>query len=71
MVLGGIAFGFYVGVWVCFVGGIIDIINAIKADEIEALKIAWGIFKFCFAGAIGTLSGIFLVIPGAVMVQNS
>jgi hypothetical protein len=71
MVLGGIVLGVYVGGWVCFIGGIVDVINAIKADDIEAIKIAIGVFKFCFAGVIGTISGMFLVIPGALIVKTA
>lgn len=64
MVVAGVVLGLYVGVWLCFIGGIVDVINAIKAEDIIALDIAIGIGKYVFAGAIGMLSAMVLIVPG-------
>ena len=49
MILGGVVLGFYVGFWICFIGGIVDIINAFKASEPVAVSIiGWGILKIFF-----------------------
>lgn len=70
MIIAGIAFGFYVGVWVCFVGGIVQLINEIKSPEaVSALSIGWGIAKIVFAGFFGWLAGAFVVIPGIAMMK--
>jgi hypothetical protein len=53
MILAGIALGIYVGLWVCFIGGIVDIINQVKATDTDALTVAWGIAKIVLAGFAG------------------
>lgn len=64
LIVAGAAFGVYVGVWVCFIGGIVQIIEAIKASPVEALDIAFGIVRIIFAAAAGALSAFVAVIPG-------
>ncbi len=65
MILAGIAFGIYVGVAVCFVGGIVDIINQIKSDSpVDALTVVWAIVKIFFAAPIGYISAALLILPG-------
>ena len=46
LMLADIVLGVYVGLWVCFIGGIVDIINQLKGS-VDALTIAWGIIKIC------------------------
>ncbi len=65
MILGGVVLGFYVGFWICFIGGIVDIINAFKASEPVAVSIiGWGILKIFFATIAGWVSALALIIPG-------
>jgi len=64
MILGGVALGLYVGVWVCLVGGIIAVIEQVRADEIEAAAVAWGVARILCASLFGYLSAIALVLPG-------
>jgi len=71
MVLGGIVLGAYVGLWVCFIGGIVDIINQVKAEEVNALAVAWGVVKIVFASFAGTVSAILLILPGAALLKDS
>lgn len=70
MVLGGIALGTYVGLYVCFIGGIIDIIQQIKAPVLDAGIVAWGIAKIVLASIAGTVSGLLLVVPGLGFMSN-
>lgn len=70
----GIIFGIYVGVWVCFIGGIIDLVNvyntAIKIHQtVEPMTIAIGIIKILFASFCGTMSAIICIIPGWFMLK--
>jgi hypothetical protein len=53
----GIGLGLYVGLWVCFVGGVIDVIEQVRAVELSASVTAWGIAKIIFAGLIGFILG--------------
>lgn len=55
--------GLYVGVWLMFIGGLIDIIEAIKAPVTEAMPLAIGVVKMFFAGVVGwvvAIAGFFL-----------
>ena len=67
----GIAFGLYAGLWWAFVGGIMDIINAIKAPELVALDVVLGVVKVVFAGAIGVISTVIAVFPGWAIIHGS
>jgi uncharacterized membrane protein len=65
MILGGVILGLYLGLWLCFIGGIVQIINELKSPETaNALAIAWGIVKIALAGAVGWLSAAILILPG-------
>ena len=71
IILGGIVLGLYVGLWVCFIGGIVQLINEIKSPEaVVAINIAWGIAKIVFAGLFGWLAGLLLIIPGLAMAKS-
>lgn len=69
LIVAGLMLGCYVGIWWSFVGGIVDVITGIRAVDLDALKIAFGIAKVMFAGFIGYISALVLVIPGAVMIK--
>jgi len=56
-IVGGVGTGLYVGIWVCFVGGIVDLITQIQAEQVVALSVAWGVAKVLFAGFFGVLAG--------------
>ena len=68
MILAGIALGLYVGLYLCFVGGIVSIIEGAKADPVSAAGIAWGIVKMFFAAGLGWFSFFALAVPGFFMV---
>jgi len=57
--IGGICAGIYVGFWLMFVGGIMDIVNTIKAPVTEASQIGWGVLKMMFAGFTGAMTFYF------------
>jgi len=65
MIIAGLVLGVYLGLYVMFIGGIIDIVDEINAVTADGGAIAWGIVKICFASLVGTLSGLFLIVPGA------
>lgn len=51
----GIALGIYVGVWLMFVGGIVQIVNSI--NPLNGLGIALGIARIIFCEVGGLLHG--------------
>jgi len=71
LVLAGIAFGAYVGVWLMFIGGIIQVVEALKSTPIESLGIAIGAARILFASFVGLISAYIGVIPGLVMIKSS
>lgn len=70
MIVAGIVLGVYAGAWWAFIGGIVDVIGAIRSETLIAMDVAIGIAKVIFAGMIGWASAMILVIPGLVMVQD-
>ena len=69
-VLGGliIAFGLGVGLYISFVwgfiGGIIQVIEAAKADPVVSTDVAWGIGRIFFCNALGVISGGLVALVG-------
>lgn len=71
LILGGLAAGLYVGVWLMLIGGIVDIVNQIKAPDTNALALAIGVAKIVFAGAVGWLAGIVPALFGFALIQDA
>lgn len=69
LVLGGVAFGVWAGLWWGFIGGIVASVEAIRADPVVALDIAYGIARVVFCGAIGTIAGLVPCAIGAAMLE--
>lgn len=40
--------GMYVGIWIMFVGGVVDILNQVKTTETNTTQVAIGIAKIVF-----------------------
>ena len=62
MIIACIAFGLYVGLWWAFIGGIVDLIHAIRALELVAMDITIGVVKIMFAGVISMVSGVVISV---------
>jgi len=70
LIIAGIIFGVWAGVWWAFIGGIIDVVQAFKATDISAGAVAIGVAKVFFAGAIGWIAGAVAVFPGWLMLNG-
>lgn len=70
MILVGVFLGLYVGVWWAFIGGIVDVIEAIRATDLVAMDVAIGVAKVMLAGPLGGVSAMALVIPGYMFVMG-
>lgn len=70
LIVCGIFFGLYVGGYVCLVGGISDLIDVAKSDVTNSFDILKGAAKIFFAGFLGWLSALSLIIPGAVLMED-
>ena len=56
MILGGVIVGIYLGVWVFFIGGIVDVIRAVGPSALSIKGLLLGFAKVFFASAIGWAS---------------
>ena len=70
MILGGFTLGLWLGVWVLFIGGVVDIIEQIKAPNLDSMIIAWGLVKIVFASIVGWVSALLLIIPAFAMLED-
>jgi uncharacterized membrane protein HdeD (DUF308 family) len=54
--------GLYVGGWLLFIGGVVQIVNTIKAD-VNGIQIGIGLIKIAVAPAIGWLAFTLTALP--------
>jgi len=71
LMIAGVAVGVYCGLWWAFIGGIVDIVSEIRADDLNAMSLAIGIAKVFFAGFIGWASAGLGMVPGYLMLLSS
>lgn len=71
MMLAGIFAGFYFGLYWAFIGGIVDVIDALRADTLQALSLAIGVAKIVFAGVIGWVSFAVLFLVGLMLAKSA
>lgn len=64
----GIALGLYLGVWVMFIGGIIQIAKSVQ-PEVIAMGIAWGVIKIMLAGLVGYGTALICIGIGKVLLD--
>ena len=70
LIILGIGLGLYVGLYLCFIGGIVAIVEAIKATPIESLGIAFGIVRIVFAALLGWLVGFLPLVFGLGVLKS-
>lgn len=75
LIISGIILGLYLGIWVCFIGGIIGLINAVvdisNGLGVDAMAIGIGVGKIIFAGLVGWLSALTLIYPGVSLISKN
>lgn len=64
LIVAGVVGGVYAGLVWAFIGGIIQIIEQIRAINMDSAVIAWGVAKILFAGAIGGVAAWAFILPG-------
>lgn len=70
IIIAAIVFGIWAGVWWAFIGGIVDVIDGIKATPVEAMSIAIGIAKVWFAAVIGGIAFWIGAVIGAAFIGS-
>ena len=71
LIIAGVFIGLYMGLWWALVGGVLLIIEQIRADQVQVLQVAYGVFRIVFAGLIGYLSAILVIFPGIALYDKS
>lgn len=69
LMIAGVALGVYVGVWWAFIGGIVQVVEQIRAPELSAITLAIGVAKIVFSGFLGWVSCVILLFPGYAMAK--
>lgn len=69
LMVAGVAFGVYVGVWLCLIGGIVQIIQSVQGT-VDAWGVAIGIARVLCTGLAGTLTAVVAVFPGYAMLKT-
>jgi hypothetical protein len=69
-IIGGVCLGLYLGLWVLFIGGIVQIVEAAQADPVSGVGIAFGIVRIAFASFVGWLVTIFCVTFGTAILED-
>lgn len=70
LIIAGFFFGMYAAIWWALIGGLMDIIYAIRADELVMSNVFIGGAKMFFSSIIGYAAAFLLVGPGMVLVQD-
>uniref|UniRef100_A0A6M3JRY9 Uncharacterized protein n=1 Tax=viral metagenome TaxID=1070528 RepID=A0A6M3JRY9_9ZZZZ len=69
-VIGSIVLGVWLGVFVMFIGGIIQFIQACQVNPVNGYGITIGVLKFLSSGLIGWLTFGILFSFGAVLLDS-
>lgn len=70
LILIGLFLGFYVGGYLMFVKGIIQVIEGVTAEVLIASDVAWGLLKIVCASFIGVLSAVFPLTIGYTLITD-
>ena len=74
VILAGIALGLWLGIWVCFVGGIVDVVTSFQNFDINTfpvLQFAWGLVKMVIATFVGWGSFLICTVFGGSLIATS
>lgn len=58
----GLCVAAYVGLWLMFVGGIMQVIDGVKSDPVDGSDVAWGIVRIVFASPVSGIAAFFFFV---------
>ena len=67
----GLAVGIYLGFWVMFIGGIVQIIDAVQIHPVHAGSIALGMLRIFGAAIIGFGSFFLFLATGVGLIKSA
>ena len=71
LIVGGIVFGLWAGVWWAFIGGIVNVIEAVRAPDLVAMNVAIGVAKMIFTPLIFWVAAATLMLPGYALAKSA
>ena len=71
LIVAGVGIGVYAGLVWAFIGGIVDVIQSVRAVDLDATAVVFGVLKILFAGFIGDVSAFIFVFPGFSLLTAS
>jgi hypothetical protein len=71
LIIISIVLGLYLGVWVMFIGGVVQIINTCQIHPVQALPITIGLVRILGATAVGIFSFAVVFIAGLGFLKSS
>jgi hypothetical protein len=69
LMLAGVVIGLYVGGWLMFIGGIVQVVTAAQMHPVPAMQIAIGVARVLGAGVTGTLCFFIFLVTGLGLVK--
>ena len=66
MIVLGVIAGLYVGGYLMFIRGIVQVVSSIT-PEVIASGIAFGVVRIMFAGFVGWITGVVFILPGLAL----
>lgn len=70
LLLLAVVVGLYVGVWYCFIGGIVGGIHVLFVGPFNAYALAWDILRVLSASFVGWLSAAIIGLPGYALLTS-
>lgn len=61
----GVCFGLWVAIWWGWILGIVMVVEAVKANPVDAMDLAIGIVRVLFANVLGAIAGWIIFSFGA------
>lgn len=71
IILAGVALGVYAGLWLFFIGGIVDAVQAIKSPLLDVTGLSVGILKVIFSGVVYAMISLPIIYYGLTIFDGN
>jgi len=69
LVILGVVTSVYIGLFFMFLGGIVQIVEALEAPRLITMTLAVGVARVAFAGVAWGASAVVLILPGYYFIR--
>lgn len=70
IIVAGVIFGTYIGVWVLFVGGVVEVIGQIRTPILEVPILAHGVASIVFSFPVGSILAGLFTFAGLMIIDD-